>query len=130
MTVIVIIVMMVIWVLCILLAALIGLGLAAWILSENYDALSDACADQASVWAWTAIALPAFAAGIILLITLKSPISKTPFPAVSGLWLGLDCAHARAQTHSLTHTRMQPWIDYVREARHCWSFRLCYFKAA
>eukprot|EP00802_Teleaulax_amphioxeia_P010414 Tamp_10442.p1 GENE.Tamp_10442~~Tamp_10442.p1 ORF type:complete len:216 (+),score=33.89 Tamp_10442:2-649(+) len=71
MTVIVIVILMLVWILCILLAALIGLGLAAWVLSENYDALSDACADQASVWAWTAIALPTFAAGLTMLMLMK-----------------------------------------------------------
>ena len=94
MTVIVIVILMLVWILCILLAALIGLGLAAWVLSENYDALSDACADQASVWAWTAIALPTFAAGLTMLMLMKYTGCKTPSSVLSCLYLERDLSSA------------------------------------
>ena len=48
--------------------------IALYILSQNYHALSDACAQQAAVWAWTATALPAFFAVIFVMFAMRGTL--------------------------------------------------------
>ena len=67
--------------------AMAALGTAEYLLYANFAALADDCAHQASVWAWTAVAVPTLVLGPFVLASFKmtycaSCLCETPSYAV------------------------------------------------